>query len=131
MTLESSSRGASLLEGSPSLIGWGVLEEGSSDYPVRVMEAWARGWSEGVKLFLSGLPRAWDKEILIKILCNERLSGNPCGFAQRPQCQLTGTSQVWRTPCLSVMNQEFEKGEMEVCHRKMKGGPLLGKMMIH
>lgn len=37
------------------------------------MEAWARGWSEGVKLFLSGLLRAWDKEILIKILRNERL----------------------------------------------------------
>lgn len=35
-----------------------------------------RGWSEGVKLFLSGLPRAWDKEILIKILRNMSVSGN-------------------------------------------------------
>lgn len=27
------------------------------------------------------------------------------------------------------MNQEFEKGKMEVRHRKMKGVPLLGKMI--
>lgn len=73
-----------------------------------------------MKLFLSGLPRAWDKEILIKILHDECLSRSLCGFAQRPQCQLTGTSQVWRVPCPSGMNQELEKGEMEVCHRKMK-----------
>lgn len=84
-----------------------------------------------MKLFLSGLPRAWEKEILIKILRDECLSRSLCGFAQRPQCQLTGTSQVWRMPRPSGLNQELEKGEMEVCHRKMKEVPLLGKMMLH
>ena len=75
--------------------------------------------------------RAWEKEILIKISCDECLSGSLCGFAQRPQRQLTGTSQVWRTPGPSGMHQEFEKGEMEVRHRKMQEVPLLGKMMLH
>lgn len=84
-----------------------------------------------MKLFLSGLPRAWEKEILIKILRDECLSRSLCGFAQRPQRQLTGTSQVWRMPRPSGLNQELEKGEMEVRHRKMKEVPLLGKMMLH
>lgn len=46
MTLESSSRGASLLE-EVKTDRMGVLEEGSSDYPVRVMEAWAEAGQKG------------------------------------------------------------------------------------
>lgn len=82
-------------------------------------------------MFLFGMLTAWEKEILIKILSDGCLSGSLCGFTQRPQRQLTGMSQVWRRPGPSGMHQEFEKGEMEVRHRKMKEVPLSGKMMLH